>query len=74
LDLKVVMATQYSLSGSATIMGKASPEASACPPVFGAQFVEVEVDSETGEARVLRIVAAHDVGRALNPLVTLKRL
>jgi xanthine dehydrogenase molybdenum-binding subunit len=35
---------------------------------FAAQAAEVEVDLETGEARVLRVITAHDVGRALNPL------
>lgn len=35
---------------------------------FGAQFVEVAVDTETGEIRVERVVAAHDSGRILNPL------
>jgi len=34
---------------------------------FGAQCVEVEVDLETGEISVLRIVAAHDCGRVINP-------
>src|SRR5205809_943837 len=34
---------------------------------FGAQFAEVEVDTETGRVRVLRIVAAHDSGRIINP-------
>jgi CO/xanthine dehydrogenase Mo-binding subunit len=34
---------------------------------FGAHAVEVEVDTETGAVRVLRHVAAHDVGRAINP-------
>jgi CO/xanthine dehydrogenase Mo-binding subunit len=34
---------------------------------FGAQFAEVEVDTETGEVRVLKMVAASDVGRAINP-------
>jgi xanthine dehydrogenase molybdenum-binding subunit len=35
---------------------------------FAAQAAEVEVDLDTGEVRVLRVVAAHDVGRAINPL------
>lgn len=34
---------------------------------FGAQFAEVEVDTETGKVRVLKIAAAYDVGRVLNP-------
>jgi len=34
---------------------------------FAAQMAEVEVDSELGTVKVLRIVAAHDVGRAINP-------
>ncbi len=33
----------------------------------GAQAVEVEVDTETGEVQVLKIVSAFDVGRAINP-------
>ncbi|WP_026369361.1 xanthine dehydrogenase family protein molybdopterin-binding subunit [Kallotenue papyrolyticum] len=33
----------------------------------GAQFAEVEVDTVTGRVRVLRIVAAHDSGRIINP-------
>jgi xanthine dehydrogenase YagR molybdenum-binding subunit len=35
---------------------------------FGAQFVEVAVDVDTGEIRVERVVASHDSGRILNPL------
>ena len=34
---------------------------------FGAHAVEVEVDTETGAVTVLRHVACHDVGRAINP-------
>jgi xanthine dehydrogenase YagR molybdenum-binding subunit len=34
---------------------------------FGAQCVEVEVDVETGEVTVLRVVASHDCGRIINP-------
>jgi len=38
-------------------------------PVFvrQAHFVEVEVDSETGEVEVARIANANDVGKAINP-------
>ena len=34
---------------------------------FGAHVAEVEVDIELGTVRVLKITAAHDVGRAINP-------
>lgn len=33
---------------------------------FGAHAVEVAVDTETGQVRVLKNVACHDVGRAIN--------
>jgi len=36
---------------------------------FGAQGAEVEVDPETGELRICRIVTALDLGKALNPLL-----
>jgi xanthine dehydrogenase YagR molybdenum-binding subunit len=35
---------------------------------FGIHVVEVAVDVETGEVRVERVYAAHDVGRIVNPL------
>ena len=35
---------------------------------FAAQAAEVEVNTLTGEVRVLRVIAANDVGRAINPL------
>jgi CO/xanthine dehydrogenase Mo-binding subunit len=35
---------------------------------FGVQVAEVAVDVETGEVRVDKIVAIHDVGRVINPL------
>jgi CO/xanthine dehydrogenase Mo-binding subunit len=36
---------------------------------YSAQAVEVEVDTETGQIRVLRVVAADDVGQAINPML-----
>jgi CO/xanthine dehydrogenase Mo-binding subunit len=41
---------------------------------FGAQFAEVEVDTWTGVVRVIRLTAAHDVGRVLNPLLARSQL
>lgn len=35
---------------------------------FGAHFVEVEVDLQTGKVTVCKVVAAHGFGRVLNPL------
>lgn len=35
---------------------------------FAAQAAEVEVNTLTGEVNVLRVVAANDVGKAINPL------
>ncbi|MHB8642734.1 MAG: xanthine dehydrogenase family protein molybdopterin-binding subunit [Gaiellaceae bacterium] len=35
---------------------------------FGVQVAEVAVDIETGEVRVERVAAIHDVGRIINPL------
>jgi len=37
---------------------------------FGCQIAEVEVDPDTGQVSVTNFVAAHDVGRAINPMAT----
>jgi CO/xanthine dehydrogenase Mo-binding subunit len=34
---------------------------------FGAHMAEISVDTELGTVKVLKITAAHDVGRAINP-------
>jgi xanthine dehydrogenase molybdenum-binding subunit len=36
---------------------------------YGAHGVEVEVDPQTGKVKILRYIAAHDVGRAINPML-----
>ena len=33
---------------------------------FAAHFVEVEVDTRSGKVKVIKLVAAHDLGRAIN--------
>jgi CO/xanthine dehydrogenase Mo-binding subunit len=48
------------------------PETGVCDPHvtygYGTQIVEVAVDAESGEVRLKKVWAAHDVGRAINPL------
>ncbi len=49
------------------IMATASTMSYDSPPPFAAQFAEVEVDSETGVVRVVKMVSAVDCGKAINP-------
>jgi aldehyde oxidoreductase len=69
LDLAVV----GSLGGEGTFDPPTSPLDSKGQGVpyatyaFAAQMAEVEVDMELGTVKVQRIVAAHDVGKAINP-------
>ena len=36
--------------------------------IFCAHAAEVEVDVQTGQVKVLKIIAAHDLGKAINPM------
>jgi xanthine dehydrogenase molybdenum-binding subunit len=36
---------------------------------YGAHGVEVEVDKATGKVKIINYVAAHDVGRPINPML-----
>jgi len=49
------------------ISATASNMSQTSPPPFTAQFADVEVDTETGQVKVLRLVAAVDCGIAINP-------
>ena len=50
------------------IMGTASHVSPECPPPFAAQFAEVEVDTDTGQVTVTKLVMAVDCGVAINPV------
>ena len=60
---RAVADREAAIIGEFTFSGTASPVTSYCT-----QIVEVEVDTETGQVRVERIVTAHDVGTVINPL------
>lgn len=50
------------------LMASASFVSSASPPPFAGQFVEVEVDTETGQVTVTKLVMAVDAGVPINPI------
>ncbi len=50
------------------IMGTASYVSPDCPPPFAAQFVEIEVDVQTGQVEVIKMTMAVDCGVAINPI------
>jgi len=50
------------------IMANASHMSYVSPPPFAAQFIEVDVDTRTGQVTVQRLVFAVDCGIALNPI------
>lgn len=51
------------------VMGRGSFSPVTNAPPFEVHFAEVEVDTETGAVRVTKFVAAHDLGKAINPLI-----
>ena len=57
-----------SLSEHGPILGEGTLARLRRYPAFTADVAEVEVDTETGTVRVVRLVASQDVGRAINPL------
>ncbi|MBP7693852.1 MAG: molybdopterin-dependent oxidoreductase, partial [Anaerolineales bacterium] len=52
------------------IMATASHVSPHSPPPFAAQYAEVEVDTETGQVTVTKLVMAVDCGTAINPQTT----
>lgn len=70
-DLKRQMGSKGEPTGGAVLIGSATPH----PRIegkarysFAAHFVEVEVDVELGQMRIVKYLAAHDSGRIVNPL------
>ena len=55
------LATLTDIRGLGTVVSNRTP------PTYGAYFAEVEVDPDTGAVQVERLVAALDVGFAVNP-------
>jgi CO/xanthine dehydrogenase Mo-binding subunit len=76
-DRSLTFAEVTAKLGNVMIMGKGARgpnPADTAIMTFGAQFAEVEVDLDTGVVRVLRLVAAHDAGRIVNPTLAESQL
>jgi CO/xanthine dehydrogenase Mo-binding subunit len=65
LSLREIAAKRAQTGGP--IVAAAAVNPGAVAPGFATQFCDVEVDSETGKVKILRFVAAQDVGRAIHP-------
>jgi CO/xanthine dehydrogenase Mo-binding subunit len=65
ITIKEVVETAQ-VSGWGSAAAEASIRPSACPPHFTVCFVEVEVDTRTGQVKVVRAVTGADVGTPIN--------
>jgi CO/xanthine dehydrogenase Mo-binding subunit len=65
LSLKAIAAKRSVTGGP--IAAEVSLNAGGVAPGFATEMCDVEVDPETGQVKVLRFVAAQDVGRAVHP-------
>jgi putative selenate reductase molybdopterin-binding subunit len=65
---QVALYSQY-VENQPQIMERASWASDGQPSSFAAQGVEVEVDTETGEVRILKAVSAVDAGDVINPII-----
>ncbi len=67
LTIQEVLENAQSEVWGGTAMGTASQRAPACPPHFVVTFIEVEVNTLTGEVKVVCAVHGADVGRLISP-------
>ncbi|MFQ5762492.1 MAG: xanthine dehydrogenase family protein molybdopterin-binding subunit, partial [Candidatus Bathyarchaeia archaeon] len=51
--------------------GQGSPFPTYC---YATQIVDIEVDTETGEVKMLKVYSAHDVGKAIHPSLALGQI
>lgn len=60
-------ATGQRIGTPGQIQGYSSHYAEHNSPPFASCFVEVEVDTQTGEVEVIEVVSSHDIGKAIHP-------
>ncbi|MCL1587586.1 MAG: molybdopterin-dependent oxidoreductase [Actinomycetia bacterium] len=70
VSLETIALSTLHQEGQHQIMANASYVSPESPPPYAAQFVEVEVDIETGQVTVTDLVMAVDCGVPINPLTS----
>jgi xanthine dehydrogenase molybdenum-binding subunit len=65
---EVVKQSVYNRFDVEEIVGEASWGPQTSPSLYQALFAEVEVDAETGEVAVIKMVMVNDNGRSINPM------
>jgi CO/xanthine dehydrogenase Mo-binding subunit len=76
-DLKKQIADKGLPAGGALLKASATPQPRIQGKIrncFGANFAEVEVDTELGTVRVVKFVAVHESGRIMNPLTAMSQV
>jgi CO/xanthine dehydrogenase Mo-binding subunit/aerobic-type carbon monoxide dehydrogenase small subunit (CoxS/CutS family) len=76
-DLRKQIADKGMPAGNVVLTASATPNPTSdgkVRNVFGAHFVEVEVDTELGRVRVLKYLTVHDCGRIINPLTAMSQI
>jgi putative selenate reductase molybdopterin-binding subunit len=68
VSLEVIALSTLHQEGQHQIMANASYVSPESPPPYAAQFAEIEVDIETGQVTVIRLVMAVDCGVPINPV------
>jgi putative selenate reductase molybdopterin-binding subunit len=68
LTLEAVALSSLHQQNQHQIIASASHLSNESPPPFAAQFVELAVDTETGQVTVDRVLMAVDAGRVINPI------
>jgi putative selenate reductase molybdopterin-binding subunit len=68
VTLETIALSTLHQEGQHQIMANASYVSPESPPPYAAQFAEVEVDIETGQVTVIRLVMAVDCGVPINPV------
>ena len=69
INVSVADAVKFAMFGEGpeAIIGEATIEPANNGPSFGATLAEVEVDMNTGELKVLKLVSPNDLGKVINP-------